>query len=146
MPSFDAGTIVEPLEYDFTRYVPNCKGTVPEPSDDDIRIFFKGMKGLALEINEELGSKTEETGGTVPEGLTGDNPDVSKLVQFLETFDDETVVNYTNRMAELIGELCHQQPAAEDILRLPYRVRNVFIGWVVGNMTNPETAAAGTKP
>lgn len=146
MPKFDAGTVVEPLDYDFTRFVPNCEGTIPEPNDDDLRAFLRGMKDLARKISGQTDDEAEKDAADQVAALDPNNPDINKLVRFLDTFDSEATVELVNEMADLIGTLCHQQPAAEEIVRLPFRVRNAFIGWVVAGMTNPESSAAGTRP
>lgn len=139
MPKFDAGTAVDPLTYDFTKYVEGCQGEIPEPSDKQIEGFMEEIKGVAMTAGIQVGQdptammqQMTERAQAAEEG--GD-----------DVFSVENLRRMNDTMMEAVATLCSQQPTADEIRGLPPRVRNAFFGWITGAFVDPEAGTAGLK-
>lgn len=124
MAKFNAGTAVEALEYDFTEYVPGCEGIIPEPSTEQIEQYFERAREVAKEVIG-LRDKMQKVSGDNVEEMSEE--EISAIVTDLESVN---VSDMQNKMIALIADLCSQQPSAEHILALPFRVRQEFVKWV----------------
>lgn len=128
MGAFDAGTAVEPMEYNFTT-VPGGKGqgVVPEPSTQEMKDFQREFAQIMRE-----GSKLD---------LSDD--EASKM-------SDDEFVEYQKK-AEAIGELldeaiaklCKNTPSVEEVATLPFRVKTAFSKWLMEQF-RPEGETSGT--
>lgn len=128
MPSFDAGDVLEALDWDFTKAGVKAKGTVPEPGDHAIGLFLDGLK--------ELYTKAKGMDIKLPEDATPE--------QMMDALNQVTGAQFEKFMAEtarLFAELCSDQPSKEQLLALPLRVRVKFFGWIQAEVVRPE---AGT--
>lgn len=132
MSKFDAMQAVEAMEYDFTAYG-GGRGTIPEPSNGQIDRFFKSLSSIYDKFK-----------GLLPEGSTLDSTDpaaIEKAMETLEGLDSEVMNRY---MAEAIAEVTSGSPNADEIMALPYRVQQAFMGWLVGEL-RPEGGTPATK-
>jgi hypothetical protein len=130
MPSFDAGEVLESLDWDFTRAGVKAKGVVPEPSDHLIGAFLDGLKKLYTDAKAS--------------GLDLDLPEGATPEQMMDALNQVTVEKFEQFMAktaELFADLCSGKPSKEQLLALPLRVRVKFYGWVQAEVVRPE---AGT--
>lgn len=128
MAKFTAGTAVEALDYDFTDYVPGCAGTIPEPTTEQIETYFDRAREVAQEVmavKNKMDKVKNADGDGSTENLTEE--EVTEIVTDLEEID---VHGLQAKMVDLIADLCSQQPTAEQITALPFRVRQAFIKWV----------------
>lgn len=132
MTSFDAATAVEQMEYDFSKYVPDAKGVIPEPSTDQMESYFDGAKAIARKV-KGIQSKTK---GVQEQADAGDISD-EEMEEILGAMDSVSVKAVQQDMADLIGALCSDTPSAETLMQLPYRVLQAFFGWMQGNL-RPE--------
>lgn len=110
MAGFDAASAVQELKWKFKPDV-DAEGTVPEPSDKLIDEFWASLRDLT-------------------EAATNDDA-MKKLAS-------DAAPEIATKMAALFGSLCQECPSTEQILELPYRKRQAFYGWVVGQLANPE--------
>lgn len=147
---FKAEEAVEPLDWDFNPYV-EAKGTIPEPSDRQVSKFLRRYQRTVQDVvrlsqqqladaqnltDEERAARRAELPQTVAECVTA--------MQALEA--DEDTQRLADLMIEMTAEVCSGSPG-EDVLRqVPFRVRGMFFGWLVGELSNPEGAAADSKP
>lgn len=126
MAKFDAEEFGS-VEYDFTPYG-GVKRPIPDPSDEMIQTYHKKVHELIREHDSE----------DIPsEKQLRDDPALLKRViertrKMIESMDTH------HRMVEIIAELCQEQPSAEEIKHLPYRVRVPFIRFVQREVINPE--------
>lgn len=118
MPNFDAGQ--EDLTYDFTKYVPDAKGVIPEPSSNQIAVF--------LETLRQVMPVTEGSDGSV----------VLDVAALADRFKDSDGDEVEMILAAAVSEVCSGTPTAEQVLALPYRVKARFYGWVIGTFLSPE--------
>jgi hypothetical protein len=125
MPLFDAGVVVESLEYDFTKAGVKAKGTIPEPTDEQIGQFLGGLR--------ELARKASEVGD-----LEVDDTDPAAMLGLLNSLDPVKFVEVLSSTSEVYAKLCSDRPTAEQISALPLRVRYKFFGWLQSEVVSPE--------
>lgn len=116
MAKFTAGTAVEPLEWDFTKYQPAPTegqavapwgGTIPEPTQAALERFNAALVAAAP---------------------TGDAARLSEVT-------DMSVLDPIKRA---LADLCGNLPSVAQLDALPFRVLVAFIGWLAGRLTNPQ--------
>lgn len=118
--SFDASKAVKPLNYDFKPYDPEAKGSVPEPTDDQVAEFYGH---LAQQLERALGA--ERVAGV---DLT-DPVEVGGLFLSLDADDNRKVFE---DLLDLHAAVCSDQPNREQIAALPFRLRRAWYGMVQG--------------
>jgi hypothetical protein len=136
MPKFDAGAVVEPLDYDFTTvrgYTrKSAKGTITEPSDEKIAAFIASLRDMM----QEAGS------------IVGDGGDITNPATFLgqlDSYDPEKLLGVFRGLASAYSTLCSGSPSVEEIIDLPLRVRVRFFAWLQQEVVSPEVGpGAGT--
>lgn len=132
MGSFDAAGIVEPLDYKFAKFKgPN--GTIKEPSDDQIMAFSRAMIAHERKIRKLNPAS----------GLPDDAPYEDQLDAAEKYAADFPVTDMALAEAQIFSDLCSGKPAAEDILKLPRRIRTAFYQWLRDELMNPEVSAGG---
>lgn len=134
MAGFDAGALVEPLDYDFKPFCPEIKGTVPEPSDKLIEAFLTKLKEIMSEASKEFESA---------EGMTDEDPEA--FLEALSSLDPKMVTGTIAKMARAYAALCSNQPSYAELMKAPMRVRILFFRWVQQEIFSPEAkTGAGT--
>jgi hypothetical protein len=128
--TFSAKTIgVNGLRYDFRDWLggDGPQGLIPEPSDKMLEAYFDRVRELAKEADideEEL------------DGLSD--------AEVAERTSEVNFGELQENMAEAIGNLCQDSPSKDDLLRLPFRIRQVFVKWLLKELNDPELQAGGT--
>lgn len=136
MPGFNAGAVVEKLEYDFSAFG-GGSGVIAEPSDKLLGDFMAGLKDIAA-----LAQKLVPDLDGIP-----DDPAPADIAVVLDQLDTDSYVQVMEKMAALHSALCSGTPAEEDILRVPPRIRMLFYGWLQREVMNPEPLpGAGKTP
>jgi hypothetical protein len=134
MPAFDAGAVVEALDWDFTAAGVKAKGTIPEPSDVLIGAFLDAVKKLYTKAKED---------GLAPEIDTALAPE--KMLEALSGITGDAYVEFMGNLAEIFAALCSDKPTKANLLALPMRVRVKFYAWVQEEVVSPEAGTgAGT--
>ena len=134
MPSFDAGAVVEALDWDFTKAGVKAKGTVPEPSDAAIGKFLDDVKTLYAKA-QGSGLAVETNGDLTPE----------QMLDALSGITGDAYVEFMASLAEIFAALCSDKPSKDNLLALPMRVRVKFYAWVQEEVVSPEAGTgAGT--
>lgn len=136
MAKFNAAEAVEELEYDFEKYISGCKGTIPEPTSKQMETFFNSMQDVAKEV-KSLRSRVQKA-------KTEEDLSDEEMQQIVEEMDSLNFGDYTKKMNAAAGELCSNQPSAEEIDQLPHRVQQSFLQWLMGEF-RPEGKATTTK-
>lgn len=132
MPSFNAGTVVEPLEWDFTKYKAG-KGVTPEPSDEQLSAFFKAMMAAA------------QTEGTAElQAITDAGEDQEKMLAAIAALPEDALSG-AKAMIAPYAALCSGSPSEAQLAKLPPRVRFAFFTWLSGEL-RPEASAGAGKP
>ena len=135
MPTFDAGDVVESLDWDFTKSkiasLKTAKGTIPEPTDAAIGRFLDGLKKLYAEAQKSLTAE-------MPDDATPD-----QMLDALSQLTGDVFVKFMADTAELFSGLCSGKPSQDQLLALPMRVRVKFYAWVQTEVVNPEAGTGG---
>ena len=132
MSGFDAGALVEPLDYDFKPFCPEITGTIPEPSDKQIETFLAKIKTIMEGARKEITTD-----------LPDDDPDA--FLEALTSLDPKMVIGTIRNMARAYADLCSHHPSFEDLMKVPMRVRILFFRWVQQEIFSPEVkTGAGT--
>lgn len=157
---FDAGQEVPPLDWDFTKYAgEDAKGTTPEPSNKAITTFVSQFRSLKEAVYRTISARV-----LAEQGRLKDQTDEERQADYdrwaamswqqglevleLEVAKEGTVSeseDLARQMAESAAKLCSDCPNVEQILALPGRLRSAYFGWLVGQVSDPESWAAGTK-
>jgi hypothetical protein len=132
MPGFDAGTVVEPLDWDFTAFKAG-KGTVPEPSDERLGKFLRDV----------MAAQSSESASLAP--LTEAGDDTEKLLAAIAALPEDALPGATKAMIKPYADLCDGSPTEDQLTKLPPRVRVAFFSWLAGEL-RPEASSAGSKP
>lgn len=155
---FDAKAQVDPLDYDFRPYV-EAWGTVPEPSERAINKFIGQWQTLIREMTR-LSMTSEEAAAKDASELTEEEiAEQEEIEQNLPTTVDEALAkvrnssvnleeseSVTEELIDITAKVCQDNPDAETLRALPGRIRVAFLGWIVGELANPEPVAADTRP
>lgn len=137
---FKASTAVDPFDYDLAPYA-DAKGTVPEPSDAQVREFYAGVGTL---LEDVLGTeRLQDILG--PEGYAKfeqRDPEAMMKVQ-AATNNVEDMEKAQERMLDLHAAVCSNHPSREDLEKLPYRVKQALYGalqrWLSPEASRPAT-------
>lgn len=133
MAKFNAGTAVESMEYDFTDYG-GGSGVIPEPTDDILDAFY-------AQVAEVMGQVQETIGGL--QNLDTTDPEAVQAA--LTQVEGSSIMSQvSSALTDVIAGLTQGRPSAEEIGRLPFRVKQAFMGWLVTQFS-PEAATPGTN-
>src|SRR6266568_3039991 len=113
--SFDAGKIVQPLDFTFEDYG-GTKGTVPEPSDRDVVELFKALEAAQRQFLPNL----DDVDTSTSEGL----------MKALQQPGEEQFFELSEGLCRAYGTFCKGTPSEEELLKLPIRVRVAFFIWL----------------
>lgn len=134
MAGFDAGNVVEPLDYSLRPHVDKA-GTIREPNDRQIADYLAGYQQMIKDYR-----------GQLPDELVaGGNPDVGAVLDAATELDAEIIVRLNAEVAALVAGLCSGDPSKDDILGLPPRIRGMFCAWVQKEVMSPEAVPGGGK-
>jgi|1185.fasta_scaffold720548_1 hypothetical protein len=140
MAGFDAGAVVEALDYDFTYFykqdhelyavLAGAKGTVPEPSDEMVQRLQRKM--------------AEATADLIPDGI--DTDDRVAMVKAMAAMPEDAFAKGEAGILDALAELTRGFPTRDQLEVLPYRIKRKFIQWLTKQLMDPELSAAGTTP
>lgn len=124
---FVAAKAVATLEYDFTGIgVPELdgvKGVSPEPSAEQIRhMRFRLKELLHLDPDDPLAAN-----------------------KYLGSLSEDEYAEYDEQFAEIYADVCSQEPSTKQILALPHRLQQAFIGYLSGELNTPSAGTSGMK-
>jgi hypothetical protein len=156
---FKADDAVPKLEWDFTKYVAGAKGVSPEPSNMALLSFSVKMQSLgaselrtkkaqAQQEADKLTNQSPEEKAAEVKRWAAMDPEVgpaevlAELMEFVSPKEGERIAL---EQAKLVAEVFDNCPSVEQIMGLPGRIRMAYIGWVAGQLMNPEFVAAGTR-
>lgn len=138
---FNASTAVEKLEWDFRPHV-DADGVTPEPSTDEI-----AMLQIALQRFVAIGER-----GLVDDKAADPKTGSLTVDEALELLDPDTMGGSPEAtevivgLLEVVEQVTHGSPTAEQILALPGRVQREYLGWLAGSLLDPKFGSNGTRP
>ena len=134
MAGFKASEAISTLNYDFTGFtvaderdaelLAKAKGTTPEPSGRQIRHFYAQQQKL---FGLEPGATPQEIQDVVSK-MTEDE---------LHEMDEEIM--------DLMSAVTSGSPSREVLEALPFRIREMYYGWLLGELANPTIGTNGTS-
>jgi hypothetical protein len=144
MPAFDAGSVVDPLDWNFTGKRPDgtptpnwpkalasARGTIIEPSDKQIAQFLEGLKSVYKDAQQA----SIQAAGV-------DSGDPAAVLEALDSLGSEEVLRITSQLSQLYADLCSGEPSVEQLNMLPLRVRVHFFAWLRDEVVYPEAGPA----
>lgn len=138
--SFILSEVLAELTFDFRvkgadgEYVkPDAPhGTIEEPSALQVEHFRNALSTTLKPVVEVLQNDkltdAEKASELQAAGLT--EADADKM---------------QNEMYQAVADLCSGNPSYQAILDLPFRARNMFVGWVVGTFLDPKAQTPATS-
>jgi K+-transporting ATPase c subunit len=147
---FKAEGSVPALEWDFRPYV-DASGVSPEPSGTAMFAFQQNYTNATMAAKRQAKSRAaliDETNKKTGDELREDlrkwaecsfEDAVQESAQLLDkVLTSEYATELVERIAELVHNLTDGCPNKDQIMALPGRVRSQFLGWFVGEVSNPE--------
>lgn len=128
MPRFDAGALVEGLDFTFAPYA-DVEGRIKEPNDRQIANFLNGLTKV-MDHAKEMATELDNV----------DPKDPVAVLMAMDRMEPDKYVDIFKQYAELYSELCSGFPSAEQLLGVPLRARNLFYGWLRNEVLYPEAA------
>lgn len=114
------------VQYDMRPDV-DLQGTIPDPSDEILREYFEDIK----KFGESHGLNDVPT-----EYELRNNPE--RVQQMIDRMNSTDKIKVNHELTAIVAKLCQHKPSEEDILKLPYRKRVVFLRWIQDQLTSPE--------
>jgi hypothetical protein len=154
MASFDAGGVVEPLDYDFTAMaaaphnitgLAGVKGTIREPTTVQVQTWLtanaKEMQRLRQEAGDAPPEPAPDADPELPDAAVTD-----ALLAKLAEVDPKKVQAARLRQAKIYSALCSGEPTPEHLALLPHRIMNAFADWISKEVLDPEAVTGAGKP
>jgi hypothetical protein len=155
---FKAEEAVPKLEWDFRPYV-DAHGVSPEPSGTALFAFQQNYNNTlqayrrnavakaAVRDREEKNLGPEEIQAEIDRwaAMTWESAIEESARLMDEALGADAADELNTRVATLVAELTGDCPNVEQIMALPGRVRSVYFGWFVGQVSDPEALTAGTR-
>ena len=144
---FVAGDVTEPMDWDFTAFgTPEDKGTIPEPSAEDVDLFGRRYLGLLQELRQSLsedenavpGESTDEAAQRIVEHAA------KPLMERIEEWHARTMTNREDimrvnaEMRRILADVCGGSPTLAQIELLPSRILRLFTAWLHEQLTAPK--------
>jgi hypothetical protein len=150
MATFNAGDVVESLEWDFRgidpktgrphpgwpRELSTAHGTVKEPSDQAITTFLEDMRNLSTDA-----ARLDANAQKIIKDLGDADPDT--IAAALKDLPVGSMMTMMAGMSETFSKLCGGHPTPKQILALPMRVRVAFFNWIQKEVVSPEAGSGG---
>lgn len=154
---FKAEDAVPKLEWDFRPWV-DAHGVSPEPSGVALFTFqqnwFNVTQAFRRTVEARARQQAEELSHRTTEELADEMSRWAMLTwdEAIEETDKllsgplgrEAGDELHRRLAGLVATVTGDCPDAEQIMALPGRTRSAFLGWFMGQVTDPEFGAAAT--
>jgi hypothetical protein len=151
MATFNAGDVVEALDWDFRgidpktghphpgwpRELSTAKGTIKEPSDQAITTFLEDMRNLSTDA-----ARLDANARKIMEDL-GTDADPDQIAAALKDLPVGSMMTMMAGMSEAFSKLCGGHPTPKQILALPMRVRVAFFNWIQREVVSPEAGSGG---
>lgn len=164
---FNATDYVEPLDYDFNPMF-NYSGTITEPSDEAIAKFLRKWYRLIAEVRKtaaaavvEANTAAAAVSKAVEERNEQDPTEPITFDQAVETMsaidwnaveNEQDQSNQTKlardvlkQMCLLVEDLAAGSIRSDKLMQVPMRVRGVFFGWLVSELTEQGKGIGGSS-
>lgn len=131
MPTFDASTVVDPLNYIFEPEVKGCKGVIPEPSSAQVQDFQVAHRSEILRFKDEM---------EITQDMSRE-----EFMSALERTDPSQLGSTMVTQAKMHSDLCSNVVSPEQIMKLGHRKQIAFQRWLQKEVMTPEVKTDGGK-
>lgn len=121
MATFDANSIGS-INYDFAHWN-GPAGTVPEPSDSQIDELMSDLRTAMKKYDMDV----------------DESDDTSDVTEKMNNASENFFKDMQEDLIKAYGKVCGGSPSEETLRNLPFRIRNKFFGYLMGEITNPES-------
>lgn len=157
MGTFNAGTVLESLDYDFTDMAgePNlieglaqAKGTIKEPTRLQFQQFMRDSAREHQRLIAEAQKDAEADGDGSGSEEKGDSPadELAAISAGMARADMRKAETARKNDAAMLSKLCSGNPSTEILLLLPHRVYIAFSQWLYKELSDPEAVTGGGAP
>lgn len=166
MGAFNAASILDPLDYDFSSLagkpenisgLADAKGRIPEPSRKQVQQYMQAsareLQRLQREAREAADAvEAKAKAGAEPEGAGSEEAGtearhpVIMLTDGIAAADMRIADAAHKRDAAILSKLTSGEISTEILLLLPHRVYSAFSEWLVGEVMNPEAVTGAGTP
>jgi hypothetical protein len=155
--TFNAGTVLERLDYDFSalagppnniRELAEAKGTIREPTSLQVQAYLQAsareMQRLRREARAAVAdAETADAAGEAAEpGPDATDAQLAALASADAKKGDAT----RRREAAMFSKLCSGDPSTEILLLLPHRIMAAFVEWLMKEVMDPEAVTGAGSP
>ena len=126
--AFDAGNVVEALDWSWRPYV-DLSGTVPEPTDDQVRKMNAALRQASVAVT----------------GEDFDPEDRKALARVFGKLTDAQLKEMEAANLRAVAIVTRDSPSLEQLQAAPPRVKRAFIKWLIRELNDPEGQATATK-
>lgn len=154
MATFNAASILEPLDYDFTSLAgePNniseladARGTTPEPSSPQVQAFFQASAREVQRVQREARKALADAEAAEASGEPVPEPTDAELAA-QDKAEEKRAEASRRRQAAMVSKLCSGNPSAEILMKLPHRMASAYGEWLVGEINDPEAVTGAGRP
>lgn len=134
MGGFKAREKVSGLEYDFSgitvaadgdqELLDEAKGVIPEPST-------YGVRRMNGRLNDLLGLDADAS--------------MEQRLNALASKSEAEMHDIDTEQLDIIAEITSGCPSAQELAALPFRHRQAFYGWLIGELANPSAGTTSTR-
>jgi hypothetical protein len=135
MAGFNARQAVSALSYDFTGI---------EVADDDAADLLAAAKGTTPEPSQKQVRHLQ----AVQRDLLGLPPDTTPVEanKVMAAMSEDELDDLDEQVTDMIAEVTNGKPSREELEALPFRVRQAYHGWLLGELANPSGGTStGTR-
>lgn len=124
--SFNLRSEVAALDYDFGGGI---KGTVPEPSRKAAVRFSSRIADAILKAGRDI----------------TDRSDMDEMSRIMADMTEDEMQTVAEETFDAVVELCQGHPSADELESIGHRGFQAFLGWLAGEVRNPEGSKPATK-
>lgn len=118
---FDASKAVSSLDWTFRPHF-DMRGTVPEPTDDELRTMNSKLRGAITDVG----------------GEDFDPSDRAAAIRIFSNLSDEQVRKMTDAQIDALATVTKTSPSREQLLEVGPRLRRYFTEWLLGELNGGE--------
>lgn len=119
--AFDAGKVVEALDWSFRPFL-DASGTVPEPTDDEIRKTNAQLRDITLAVT----------------GEDFDPDDRRAAMQAFSKLSENDLEKFSDEQIDALAIITKDSPTRDQMAQCPPRVRAKFMNWLLSELNSPE--------
>lgn len=134
---------VDQLDYDFAPYVPEVKGTTPEPTSEQIKQYLLSFQAMMRRQRDDIVEWQDRL-----EAIKGNDAEAraerARLEEEYASWQSEQADKRLGVRRQILAMLCSDKPSVEDLEKLPGRLFDDFEGYMQ-NEIGPKGLRSGSN-